>query len=279
MKVFVTGAGFIGARLIAALKARGHEVDSPARREKGGAREFDLAYPEPDAWERRLQGVDVVVNTVGAFRGDLEAVHHSGPAALFAAAGRAGVGRAVQLSALGAAVDAPQLFLASKGRGDAALGRFGGEARVLRPSLVFGPGGASSRMMLKLARLPLWPLPEGGRQRLQPVHVDDVVDALVRFAEGQGGQGATIAAVGPREMSLADYLQTLRRGSSAKALELPAALVDTVAALAERWPNSLLTRDSLAMLSAGSVADAAPFSRLLGRAPRDPATFQDGEPR
>ncbi|UGA40477.1 hypothetical protein JOS77_14895 [Chromobacterium haemolyticum] len=62
---------------------------------------------------------------------------------------QADVRRWVQLSALGADPQADTLFLAGKGRGDAALLASGLEARIARPSLIYGPQGASSRLLLQ----------------------------------------------------------------------------------------------------------------------------------
>ena len=73
-----------------------------------------------------MAGVDAVVNTVGIFREagaqSFEAIHTRAPVALFEACVEAGVRRVVQVSALGAAADAPTEFLRSKHRADEALG-------------------------------------------------------------------------------------------------------------------------------------------------------------
>jgi len=46
---------------------------------------------------------------------------------------------------------------------------------ILRPSVVVGIDGASSKLFRTLASLPIISIPGKGGQRLQPVHVDDVV--------------------------------------------------------------------------------------------------------
>jgi hypothetical protein len=48
----------------------------------------------------------------------------------------------------------------------------------VQPSLVFGRG-PSARAFVTWASLPALPLPAGGMQPLQPVHIDDVVMAIV----------------------------------------------------------------------------------------------------
>lgn len=63
-------------------------------------------------------------------------------------------------------------FLASKAAADRHLLELGIPALVLRPSLLLGPGGASSAWLERLSPLPLIPLLDN-RARLQPLHVED----------------------------------------------------------------------------------------------------------
>lgn len=267
MKILLLGGnGFIGRRLAVRLIEAGHELSAPSRAE------LDLARPNQD-WTVWLDGVDAVANLAGAFRqgraGGFDAIHHAGPLRLAALARAHGVRRWVQLSALGAAAHAGAPFLSSKGRGDAALLDCGMEAVVARPSLIYGADGASSRLLLRLARLPFWLLPEGGGQRIRPIAAADVAEGLQRLIEGDAR--GVIDFVGAEEASLADYLRQLRRlqgvGDAAWLCPVPAWLADGLAAACGCWPGSLLNRDSLRMLRQGSTADPAAFAALLGRQP------------
>ena len=275
MKVLLTGqSGFIGSRLRAALVARGHLVP-PLR--------VDLrAATEPAAWVPHLAGVDVVINTAGIFkerrRGDLDVVNHVAPCALFRAAAAAGVRLAIQFSALGADREATSRFHLAKRAADDCLNALPVPGVSLQPSLVFGAGGASAAMMTMLASLPLVPLPGGGRQRIQPIHVDDLVAVVVALVEAEQPRsaGATVALVGPRSLELREYLEALR-GS----LELPPARFVTVPMPIMRWlaklaalvPAAPVDVDALAMLDRGNVADDRATRELLAHAPRDPAGF------
>ncbi|MBX9349646.1 NAD-dependent epimerase/dehydratase family protein [Chromobacterium vaccinii] len=267
MKILLLGCnGFIGRSLATRLIEAGHELLAPSRAE------LDLARPDQD-WAAWLDRTEALANLAGVFRqgrsGGLEAVHHHGPLCLAGVAKKYGVRRWVQLSALGAAPDAATLFLASKGRGDAALLGGGLDVAVARPSLVYGIDGASSRLLMRLARLPLWFLPDGGRQPIQPVAAVDVVDGLHRLIEGRV-RGA-VDFVGAEEATLADYLRRLRSlqglGPIERVQALPGWLADGLASCCGRIPGSLLDRDSLRMLRQGSTADPAAFAALLGRSP------------
>ncbi|MGY8623995.1 NAD-dependent epimerase/dehydratase family protein [Chromobacterium violaceum] len=267
MRVLLLGAsGFIGRHVAAGLRGMGHQPRSPCRAE------VDLTRPER-GWAGWLDGVDAVINAAGLLRerrpGELEAAHHLGPLHLARLARERGIRRWVQLSALGAAEAADTLFLASKGRGDAALLASGLDVAVARPSLVHGAGGASSRLLLALSRLPVWPLPEGGEYRVQPVAADEAAEGLRKLAEND--VCGVVDFVGAEQASLADYLRQLRRqqgiASPARVWTLPGRWADGLAACGARVPGCLFDRDSLRMLRQGSIADAGGFAALLGRRP------------
>jgi len=101
-----------------------------------------------------LAGCDAIINAVGILTergaGDFERIHRQAPAALFTAAADAGIGRVVQISALGAATRRTP-YLASKADADAVLAATCPSGTFVRPSLVFGDGGASTAFFLALA--------------------------------------------------------------------------------------------------------------------------------
>ena len=178
------GSGFIGRHLAARLRACGHQVQTPTHKE------LDLRALDERAARACLRGQDAVVNAVGIMSRDadaLETVHHHAPSALAAWAREAGVARWLQISALGADAWHPVAFLGSKGRGDEAVCQIGAahgmRVAVARPSIVYGRGGASCELFIKLARLPVIALPAGGKFMLQPVHANDVADGLVYLLE------------------------------------------------------------------------------------------------
>ena len=81
----------------------------------------------------------------------------------------AGVKRWVTIRT-GADPSQPINFVGSKD-GDDAVTKSGIPIAIARPSVVYGRGGTSCELFIKLARFPLLLLPEGGRFHLQPVHL------------------------------------------------------------------------------------------------------------
>lgn len=287
MKILLAGAsGFIGRHLRQALLAAGHTLLCTSRVYRPDAARcqwvvVDFAQVSTTRWRELLEGVDAVVNTVGVFRehGDatFAAVHGTAARRLFVACVHAGVRRVVHVSALGADADARSTFHRSKHATDAHLLSLPLDATVVQPSLVFGLDSAGSRALLAWSSLPLVPLPAGGLQSVQPVHVADVTDAVLALLQGGDlWRGQRIALVGPAPLALRDFLRDLRAGlglSSWRAFSVPASWLPIAARAAEWRFGARLHQLGGPMLQWGGVGDAAAMAALLGRAPRAASQF------
>lgn len=288
MVVFLTGAsGFIGHHLARALAAHGHQVICAVRnpskandpRFRYVAADFTRDFAMTD-WLPRLTGVDVVINAVGIIREQgtqtFDAIHNQAPRALFSACAAAGVRLVIQVSALGADERAQSQYHISKREADKWLAGLDVASAIVQPSLVFGPGGTSARLFTTLASLPLIGLPGRGDQQIQPVHIDDVVAAIVTLVECPPERGTRIAVVGPEATTLRGFLATLRHTMGhgrAHFLPMPMTLMRFAATAGKVLPNSLLDPETLQMLERGNTADSGSLHALLGRAPKPVTEF------
>ena len=284
MVVFLTGAsGFIGQHVAAALRSAGHRVIAGVhRREADGdavAVDFTRDFG-PATWRPRLEGVDAIINAVGILRErgttTFDALHLRAPRALFAAAAEVGVDRIVQISALGADEDAASRYHITKRRADEFLSSLPLSSVIVQPSLVYGRGGASARLFDTLASLPLIPLPVGGRQRIQPVRVDDLAAVIVALLDVERWRVGRLAIVGPAPTTVREYLSTLQQAMGlppARVLPIPLRLVDIVTRVGATLPNAPLDRETLAMLERGSTASPLAMRTILGREPLAPWQF------
>ncbi|HKU13924.1 MAG TPA: NAD-dependent epimerase/dehydratase family protein [Steroidobacteraceae bacterium] len=283
MNVLLTGAsGFIGSHLARALRAAGHVVIEARRETAAGVAavraDFTRDLSARD-WMPKLSGVDAVINAVGIQRerGEqtFERVHKRAPQALFTACVAAGVRRIVQISTLGADRGVSRYFL-SKRAADDYLATLPLDWTIVRPALVFGPGGAGTRLLTRLARLPVVPLPGSGEQCLQPLHIDDLTEAVVRLLEEAKLSHARIELVGPQSLSLREVLVELRsemRLGPPRFIHVPKVLAHAAAHVAALNPRSALDTETLSMLEGGSSADPATTRLLLGRPPRPLTSF------
>jgi nucleoside-diphosphate-sugar epimerase len=292
MQILLCGAtGFIGQRLGRRLIDAGHTVVAVARdasrldwprfasRVVAGDLTADLT---PQPWLPRLAGIDAVVNAAGILREHgsqtFEALHVQGPKALFDACARCGVRRVVQVSALGADAHARSHYHLSKRAADDYLLSLPLDATVVQPSLVYGPGGASASLFKCWASLPVIPVPGDGRQLIQPVHIDEVVEAVLRLIESDTRAPPRIALVGPQPLPLRRYLEQLRAGlglRSTAVVKMPLVMVEVAVTLGSRWPGALFDQETLDMLQRGNAAPADGVHGLLGRAPRPVEDFVD----
>ncbi len=284
MKILLCGAsGFVGRHLEAALLSAGHEVMRGVRRPRGSndiaidyRNDIDIA-----TWIPRLTGVQAVVNAIGVLRDSaaqpMARLHDAAPRALFAAAAQCGVKRIVQISALGAGTGIDVPYMQSKQAADDFLQTLNLDWAILRPSLIYGEDGASTRMFMLLSRMPVVMLPEGGKQILQPVHIDDIAQAVVKLlSPNTQPVRAIIECVGAEAVTLGGLITSYRtqRGGKAPSIwAVPGLMLNSMAWLGDRIPALPVGSDTLAMLAAGSTGDGKHFAELLVHPPRSYRIF------
>ena len=291
----IGGSGFIGGHVVAALAADGRRVTVPARRREAGKRLILLptvdvieADVSDEATVRKLVvGKDAVINLVGILHGDnkaFEAAHVELPRKIVAACLDACVPRLLHMSALGAAIDAPSMYLRSKAAGETkiedtetlvASSRTSLATTIFRPSVVFGPDDRFINLFATMQRwLPIVPLARA-KTLFQPVAVRDVADAFMAALDDEESFSRIYELVGPRIYALAELVQiagAYRAGGAGRPrpiLRLPDVLGRFQAAFLEFAPGpTLMSRDNFDSMRIDSVATGRyPGLAELGIAP------------
>lgn len=269
MNILLTGAsGFIGHNLVAELTAAGHRI-KPVCRSEGV--DFSRMLSVAD-WLPHLEGVDAVINSVGIIGESgsqrFELLHTLAPSALFRACAQAGVRRVLQISALGADKAAFSAYHLSKRAADDCLRSLDLDWFVLRPSLIYGLGGKSADLFMRLAALPRIPVIDNGQQELQPVHISDVVATVMQSLTSPKTM-QTLDIVGTEIITFAEWLQTMRQALGlprARLIHIPFRMAMAIAQVGRHF-NPMLQPENLRMLKTGYWADFRPLVQFLGRPP------------
>jgi len=227
----VTGAtGFIGRHLVPALVHAGWRVRLLLRREPvdplwQGLRPEVVAgaLGQPAALSRLVEGADAIIHVAGlikaARREQFHRVNLQGTESLARiAASVAPDAHFLHVSSLAAREPTLSDYAASKRAGEeAALALCGGQATVLRPPAVYGPGDRETLVFFQLASGRLVPLlgPRAARSAL--IHVADLVSLLTALVAGPP-QGRVLAAADARPQGYS-WAQVL--GAAARAVGNP----------------------------------------------------------
>ena len=268
-RILLTGAsGFIGSHIKNVLDTAGFDVVAPSHHQADFMRMLSA-----DDWLPLLDSIDVVINAVGII---VETKHHSfenlhaiAPSALFQACEKAGIERVIQLSALGADENSYTDYQRSKYQAELTLRKTDPDWFVLRPSLVYGEGGASMVLFKQLSQLPVIAFPEGGKQWIQPVHVSDLVYVVLECIKSETPTKRVINVVGPKAIQLIDWLQLMRKASGkqpARVIPIPFVMSKMVAKIGQ-YIMPIMHPDNLKMLHNGNVADVKEIEMMLGRLP------------
>jgi NADH dehydrogenase len=268
--ILVTGGtGFIGPRIVHALRQRDLPVRALVRRPEDrvstqlAAWGTELArgdMTDAESLRRAVAGCDAVVHLVAIRQGkreEFERVMELGTRDLVAAAKEAGVQRFILMSALGTTEETKDLvpYYRAKWEQEQTLRGSGLEHVIFRPSFVFADSGGILPTFRKLAKLaPVTPIIGSGEQRIQPIWVED---AATYFAEGVSRAEAanrTFELGGPDVVSWNEFWARLKRALDQRrpSVHVPVGVMRVNALVTERLPGNIpLTRDLLTMLEHG----------------------------
>lgn len=229
MKIALTGStGFIGGYLVRGLAGAGHDLRLLVRPGREGAapeapgvkRELfvgDLARPE--SLRGFLEGCGLLIHVASAHDhlGDEEmrAINIGGTEALLDEAKRQGFdrpGSGFQLWVISSAViGAPvySYYRDSKRIQEKLIRGSGIEWTSFRPTLVYGRGDfRHTAPLLRQCGRPrgtIW-VPHDGRSKINPVHVEDVVDAVLRYFDFERGVDCCYELAGPAGIAYNEFL-------------------------------------------------------------------------
>jgi NADH dehydrogenase len=273
--ILVTGGtGFVGPRIVHALRAEDRDVRALVRKperavtlKSWGCRVFRGDITDADSVRRAAEGCEAVVHLVSIITGRRSAFDHvmaEGTQNLVSAAKEAGVRRFVLMSALGVSEDSRTLvpYYGAKWEMETAVKESGLEHVIFRPSFVFGRDGGVLPLFVRQVRLsPVTPVLGNGELRLQPIWIDDVAAFFAASIDLPAAANRTFELGGPDRPTWNELYERIGRtlGKERRSVHVPWGLARVGAALVEHLPGAPITRDQLTMLQAGDnvIGDAS----------------------
>jgi uncharacterized protein YbjT (DUF2867 family) len=268
--ILVTGgSGFVGPKVVHALRAAGKPVRCLVRKASGSDAETLSAWgcelaqgdmTDAESLRRAVEGCDTVVHLVAIRQGKEEQfrrVMEQGTRDLVDAAAGAGVRRFVLMSALGTSEETKDLvpYYHAKWEQEQTVAASQLEHVIFRPSFVFGRDGGILPTFARLAKLaPVTPIIGSGTQRIQPIWVDDVAAYFTAGVDKPEAAGRIFELGGPDTVSWNEFWERLKRALHVRrpSVHVPVGLMRANALVTERLPGNIpLTRDLLTMLEHG----------------------------
>ena len=191
----------VGGELLSFLLAQGHHVRALVRNpRKLGEHRVDVQIAlgdlgDPFSMRHAMRSVDTVVHLAATIRdqpgGTIEELNGLATVRLLRMAERAGVGRFVFFSAMGATPFQRTRFFRSKALAERAVTESPLETTVFAPSIVYRPGDPWLTLLHRFAMLPAVPVSGSGGARYQPIWARDVARCVVASLDGSDPEGSS----------------------------------------------------------------------------------------
>ena len=275
----VGGSGFLGGYVLREAARLGHETVALARGPEAARAVADLGA-RPLAGDlghaRRLDEAFTVADCEALVcLASLGFGHGPG---IVAAAEEAGIPRAVFVSttAVTTTLHPPtrQVRLAAEQQ----IRSSGLHWTILRPTMIYGGSGDRnlSRLLRRLSRAKILPVPGTGERLHQPVHVADAAAAVLATLTRPAAIGSLYNLAGPEPLPFAELLRTCARAVGSRTLLIPVPLAPLMMLvrgyeLASRHPR--IRSEQVLRLGEDKAFAIDDAVRDLGYAPRQ---FADG---
>lgn len=285
--VFVTGAtGYIGRGLVRRM------IEAPLRVRclvlPGDAIEplatlgVEIVRGDVTRLETLMEhgeGVGSIVHAAAAMLPNpptlIERVNVEGTRNVLAFAKRWGVNRFVYLSAVSAVYARKNSYGRSKVAAERLVRESGLSYTILRPTMVYGPGGGLhfEKLVALSRKIPLiFPVLGSGGARLQPIWIDDLIDVIVAVLDARQAYDKTYDVSGATALAFRDLVDAILRAQDRRRLQIRvplwACLLAARALAPILGPRSFLTPDALVGLHEDATLDHGELTRDFGFHPR-----------
>ena len=292
LSVLVTGGtGVVGQAAVTELVNRGHHVRVLSRNAIEDAAQWgDQVEPwpasvsEPEKLQGSADGQDVILHVAGVVaesppKVTFTSVNVDGTSNMIREAERAGVGRFIYVSSLGADTGESE-YHRSKHAAEQLVEKFRGGWMILRPGNVYGPGDEVISLLLNMVRtLPAIPVIDGGDDEFQPIWVGDLARAIGDAVERTDLHGRILELAGTEKTStsnIVDRLATITNRDPVR-VPVPGFLAGAATSIAGMLGSPLPVNESqLTMLREGNVIALPEQNALTAVFRIEPTRLEEG---
>ena len=297
--VLIDGAtGYIGSHLVYALKKlslshltvrcltrKGTAQENIEFLQTTGAQILQANLDEKtDAINKMFSGADVACHLIGSIapkRGETpESIHIQQTERFVQHCLKAKVGKIIMVSACGADEQSDIAYQRTKWQAEQIIKDSSIPAIILRPSLIVGKtiGLRNSKLINRLQDLILnkqtVPLVAGGHNKVQPLFINDLIEAIVTaIFKIKGDTGANVPVIelgGPEVLTLRDLTTRLMKVMSLERsfLDLPAPVAMAVAYSSEALQGvPMLSRDQVKLSQQDNICIDNQLTNLMQKSP------------
>jgi uncharacterized protein YbjT (DUF2867 family) len=292
MKIFLTGStGFVGGHILQDLINNNYRVRCLIRQGSGHKiaqykdRGIEIVHgdiTETNSLQNRLEGCDALINLVGIIREfprkgiTFEKLHYEGTVNLIKAAREQGVGRVIQMSALGARLHGKTQYQKTKFRAEESIRNSGLDYTIFRPSIIFGPDDQFTNLFARMLKtIQFVPVVGNGRYKIQPVAIENISMGFVKSIQQQNTIGKTFEVGGPEKLEFNKIVDTIGDVLCLPPykIHMPVFIMNFMAELFDWIPSFPITTEQITMLLESNVCDEKPFFEHFGI---KPISFKEG---
>lgn len=263
-------SGFLGCSITSALNQTNYSLKLFSRNKEKikywtvnpNIQIFDLDLDNITQIKKDLKKTDIVINLLGILhqskKDSFDKIHHEWPNHLAKTIRELGIKRMIHISALGASLKAPSLYLKSKAFGESELLKQKElDLTILKPSIIFGAKDNFINMFKTLIKwLPVIVL-LSPNSKFQPIYVENLSNILVKTIFDKKTYGKVYEIGGPDIYSLKDIIKLIIKSEKLQRLIVPLnrPFSYLMAFSIEMMPVKILTRDNWRSMQVDNIVN------------------------
>lgn len=278
MTVFLTGAtGFVGKNVLEKLLMKNLKVRVLVRNDKkiqkfiqsfspkNYLKNLEIVYGDatkPETYEKYIEGVDTFINLIGIIREfpgkgiTFNKYHFEITKNFVDISLNYGVKRFIQMSALGASGTTDSKYYITKYKAERYVIESFDKWVILRPSLIIGPDGEFTKMLVAMVKLGVVPVVGDGNYILRPISITTLSNFISYITTETNITKKEFNLVGPKEYTYNELVDTIAKvlgKSNYRLLHIPVPIVKFFASIFGKFKFFPITSDQIKMLLSGNT--------------------------